>query len=511
MWELKTINPITHILRVGEDPSSFNKWLPLVTIFSSILEAVLLPVLISLLWITIYRLKRKMNGSEFRLCMQATHGSTYKFLADLFIRLKISSKRVIILVILIFMMNILGKSIPNVMVAQVIGIHNFTKIVHNNNGDLFKNDLNCEYMACSSDLENNFALVLNSTSLENNLRAYNVKNAYWNLSNNNILDAIRVDFNTTSCEFIMGIGGDSLSSDSLGNATDTPPAPGRFTGSYGGFSTRPTRDVSIHAAEIQVSIDTTIMDRCDIPLNMFYISPNFNPNVMKMAKWLKDSGRYPEDRPFNRSCQVIMSCDANVEWKKMQIVGNTPDNMELLEVNFNNSILKLNELFSTNVKDYNFNGEAFGERLIDSTVVKFQTIITNWREIIKFQGSKYNYNFLDDYSNTLSQSLVSSIQSMTNNINVNVDRIENIQAPGIWIEIFILSFVIFFICSLLSLTLTTKNLSLLLPLSLLDFGFISNSIFKEDSKKKLPGHLNWFMMNYLRQMRLTDIIVDFMK
>ncbi|GBC00590.1 hypothetical protein RclHR1_03900007 [Rhizophagus clarus] len=349
--------------------------------------------------------------------------------------------------------------------------------------DLFKNDSNCMYAACTSDLEDNFALVLNSTSLENSMRMNNVKNAYWNLSNNNTLDAIRIDVNTTSCEFNIGFDGDTLSSSNLGNATDTPPEPGRFTGSYGGFSTLATRDVSIHAAEVQVTLDTVIRDRCDIPLNMFYISPNFNPDVIRMAKWLKDSGQYPEDRPFNRLCQITMSCDANLEWKKFQIVGNTPDNIKLSEINFNNSLFQLNGLFSTNVQDYNVNGEAFGERLLDSSIIKFQTIITDWREIIKFQGSKYNYNFLDDYSKTLSQSLVSSTQSMTNNINVNVEQLENIQAPGMWIELTVLSFIIFFICSLLSFTLTTNNANMLLPLSSLDFGIISNAIFEEDSEK----------------------------
>jgi len=84
---------------------------------------------------------------------------------------------------------------------------------------------------------------------------------------------------------------------------------------------------------------------------------------------------------------------------------------------------------------------------------------------IKFQGSKYNYNFLDEYEQILSQSLVSSIQSMMNNINVYVDVTENLKAPGIWIELTISSFVIFLVCGIITLILIIKNVKMLLPLS----------------------------------------------
>ena len=90
------------------------------------------------------------------------------------------------------------------------------------------------------------------------------------------------------------------------------------------------------------------MDRCDIPLIMFYVSSNFDPNATKLAKCLKDN-EYYEDRPWHRTCQITLDCDVFIEWKKMQIVGNTPDETKILEMNFNNSVAELDKSFSTNV------------------------------------------------------------------------------------------------------------------------------------------------------------------
>jgi hypothetical protein len=177
---------------------------------------------------------------------------------------------------------------------------------------------------------------------------------------------------------------------------------------------------------------------------------------------------------------MSFGCSASVEWKNMQIVGTTPDNIKLLKVDFNNSLYKLEELFSTNVRDYRKVGKCFGEGLMDNTLDKMVTFLTDWREIIKYKGGKYNYNLLNEFENVLSQSLVSSVQSMTNDINVYTVQAKKLEAPGIWIEMTILSLAIFFVCSILMLILTTRNVKMLLPLSVLDLGIITNVIFKED-------------------------------
>src|SRR5438874_13003784 len=117
-----------------------------------------------------------------------------------------------------------------------------------------------------------------------------------------------------------------------------------------------------------------IEGRCDIPLNMFYISPNFDPNAMKLAKLLKDKG-FHEERPFFRYCAVFVGCDMSIKWKKMQIIGNTPDETKILEVNFDNSTDQLGKLFSSNVWDSRY-GKVFGERLIDNMMDKMLTIIS---------------------------------------------------------------------------------------------------------------------------------------
>src|SRR6266540_1248645 len=315
MWELETISPVKHILRIDDNPTSINKWLTFITVLASLFEAILLPVLISLVWITLYKIKRKMNGSEFRLCMQATHGSVFKLFLDLPSRYSRLSEKILVFIILLFIINLLGKNIPNVMLAQIIGIHSFTKIV-SHDMVLFKNDSSCMYTSCTSDLEENFALVLNSTTIEDIMRTHSVKNAYWDSSNNNnTLYAVRAKINTTSCDFTMGFDDDldKTSSNNMGNETDRP-ANGRFTGSYSGNSDS-RKNVEMQAFKQGFGLTTIIFDRCDIPLNMFYISPNFNSNVKKMAKWLKDS-EYHEDRQFNRICQISVLCDAHIEWKK---------------------------------------------------------------------------------------------------------------------------------------------------------------------------------------------------
>ena len=56
------------------------------------------------------------------------------------------------------------------MFSQIVGIHNFTKIT-SHDIVLFKNDSNCIYTSCASDFEDNFALVLNSTTIEDNMRS----------------------------------------------------------------------------------------------------------------------------------------------------------------------------------------------------------------------------------------------------------------------------------------------------------------------------------------------------
>ncbi len=58
------------------------------------------------------------------------------------------------------------------------------------------------------------------------------------------------------------------------------------------------------------------------------MSPNFSLNVTKMTKWIKD-GNFPEDKPSDRECQINLHCNTHVEWKKMQIVGNTPDKQNI--------------------------------------------------------------------------------------------------------------------------------------------------------------------------------------
>ncbi|CAB4434733.1 unnamed protein product [Rhizophagus irregularis] len=198
MWEFETINPIKHVLRISENPSSMNKWITLITVLSSLLEAVLLPVLISLTWIAIYKIKRRMNGSEFRLCMQATHGNMFKLFTELIPRhKKVINDNVWIYYIIVYNGHIREKY-TNVLLAQVIGLYNFTEISHIN-VNLFRNDSNCTYTSCLSDLdEDNFAV-------------------------DNTLYAVRVKINTTSCGFAFNDynKSKSLSSQNMDNVTDT--------------------------------------------------------------------------------------------------------------------------------------------------------------------------------------------------------------------------------------------------------------------------------------------------
>ncbi|CAB4434833.1 unnamed protein product [Rhizophagus irregularis] len=477
MWEFETINPIKHVLRISENPSSMNKWITLITVLSSLLEAVLLPVLISLTWIAIYKIKRRMNGSEFRLCMQATHGNMFKLFTELIPRHKRLSMIMFGFIILLSIMVILGKNIPNVLLAQVIGLYNFTEISHIN-VNLFRNDSNCTYTSCLSDLdEDNFALVKNSTTLKNTLRMHNVKNTYLNLSVDNTLYAVRVKINTTSCGFAFNDynKSKSLSSQNMDNVTDTTFIP-TYVYEFLVDTYRYFNGLTAYQSEIGFNIN--IQDRCDIPFNMLYISPNFNPNVTKLGNLIKS--RFDVNRSIGRTCRISFGCSASVEWKNMQIVGTTPDNIKLLKVDFNNSLYKLEELFSTNVRDYRKVGKCFGEGLMDNTLDKMVTFLTDWRETIKYKGGKYNYNLLNEFENVLSQSLVSSVQSMTNDINVYTVQAKKLEAPGIWIEMTILSLAIFFVCSILMLILTTRNVKMLLPLSVLDLGIITNVIFKED-------------------------------
>nr|CAG8476298.1 10022_t:CDS:1 [Entrophospora candida] len=473
MWELETMGQGRHILRIGENADSINNLVKVVIVLTSVFEAIILPVLVSLVWISIYKIKQRMNASDFKLCMEATHGSTLKLFMDFFFRYERLSKSIIVFTIPLLLATILGKNIPNIMLSGTIGLHDFTTIVPSNIV-LFNNDSNCIYTSCTSDLTGeNFALVVNSTTIQDTMRRNYVQNTYWGL--NNTLYAVRAKIDPGSC--VLGIGNGSVDSSNLGNETDTLTNTGRFTGSYSDNHPSP-RNVNVASFVLTTTMSVEMTDRCDIPMNLFYVSSDFSPDVVKMAKWLYDSG-YVHDQIFPRDCTVYMECTINMEWKQMQVFGNTPDELEISEVRFNNTIEKLQEIVSANVLDSDINGKWFGERLISNVIDKMSLQLTAWRNIIRFQGSNHSYNLLDQFGDTLSQSLASSIQTMMNNVSVDVDKKEILTAPGLWVELTVLIFAILLTCFMLMPILTTRNPKMLLPLSILDFGIISNSIFKE--------------------------------
>ncbi|CAJ0912230.1 4740_t:CDS:2 [Entrophospora sp. SA101] len=239
-----------------------------------------------------------------------------------------------------------------------------------------------------------------------------------------------------------------------------------------------TKSIGLISYVNDMFLRVSTSDRCDISMNLFYISPDFPLNVMKMAKWLSDGG-YSHDKDFNRFCIVSMQCNVTMEWKQMQISGSTPDDLKILEMQFNNTIQKLRELISTNVKDSDLNGKWFGESLLDSAVDRLTSMLTIWRNDIKFKRSNDSYNFFDQFGDIISQSLASSIQSIMNNVSVDVDKKEIITAPGLWIEVTVLVFAILLTCIISMPILSIRNSNMLLPLSVLDFEIISNSIFRE--------------------------------
>nr|CAG8640169.1 14610_t:CDS:1 [Entrophospora candida] len=475
MWELETVDQGRHILRIGENAASINSLLKLILVLTSLFEAIILPVLLSLVWISIYKIKQRMNSNDFKLCMVATHGYVLRLFMDFFLRYKRLSKGMIVFTIVLFLTTMLGKNIPNIMLSGIIELHNFTSIVPSNI-ILFNNDSNCIYKSCTSDLTGeNFALVANSTTIQNIMYSDYVQNTYWGL--NNTLYAVRSKIDAGSCSLSIGDGVGVISSNNLGNETDTPTNTGKYTSSYSGHT--PTiKSVGLISYILNTFLRVSLSDRCDISMNLFYISPDFSPDVVKMAKWLYDSG-YTHDQRLDRYCTILMECNVTMEWKQMQIFGNTPDDLKISDVQSNNTIEKLEELISTNVQDTDINGKWFGESLIDSVVDKLTSMLTTWRNDIKYKRSESSYNFFDQFGDTISQSLASSIQSMISTVSVDVDKKEIFTAPGLWIELTALIFAILLTCLISMTVLTARNSKMSLPLSVLDFEIISNAIFKE--------------------------------
>ncbi|CAG8504674.1 3232_t:CDS:2 [Ambispora leptoticha] len=405
MWEIKTANIGKHILKIDDNAAHINGWLTLVTVLTSALEAALLPLLLSFVWIFLYKRKRRINAR---------------------------------------------KHIPNLMLSKIIGLYEFTEVVFDKIS-LF-NDSDCMFTLCTSQFKDNFALVSNLTTIRDIMHTHNVSKTYWNLGDTNFLYAVRAKTDVSSC--IMSIGTDErllINSSVFLNVTSTW---GKLnTGHFAGA----TNNHSMASVLINANIDfsnmssldlhTLIQDSCDIPMNMFYISPNFSSDVVEMAKSLEDAGYHKDPWRYAHVCMVSLNCSAHLEWKQMRISGNTPDTTKILEeTNFNNSIAKLNELFLQNVPDYSIDKEIIGE---------------------------------NEYDSMLSQALASSIQSIMNNVSVSVDKIVNSEALGLWIELTVVVTMIFLISLILLLIYTSKNMKWLLPLSLLNFGIISNAIFRE--------------------------------
>src|SRR5437763_3312019 len=142
--------------------------------------------------------------------------------------------------------------------------------------------------------------------------------------------------------------------------------------------------------------------------------------------------------------------------KNGNICGNTPNETKISEVNFDNSTDQLFKLFSDRVKDHDSNGRIFGKKLTDNVLGRMSTAQLKWRSAID-EGSEHNFNILDEYDSIFSQSLASSIQSVMNNVTVNVDMTKIEIAPGLWIELTIASIVLLLPCVILSFILTAKN------------------------------------------------------
>ncbi|CAG8526672.1 14506_t:CDS:1, partial [Dentiscutata erythropus] len=482
MWQLKTISSSHHVLRISSNIDSFNHWLLAITVLASLLEAILFPVLISITWILLFKIKQKINGSEFSLCMDATYGSMLRLILNTFLKRDRLTKGMRIFIFIFFMATILGKNIPNVVFSRIIGIYNFTEVI-NSKVILFNNDLNCSYSSCTADFESNFALVSNSTTIRNAMLKNNVQKAYWGENNgNNTLYAVQAKTNATTCNFIIGSTTDSLNnvsvsagSNRLENVTNKPLENcNSFTAGYNSHI-HPERIINIDAFSLSTELSTIISDRCDIPMNMFLISSNFSSNVNNMANWLINGGCYTYN--FNRECSVSMSCDISISWKKMQIFGDTPDNIVLLDAKFNNS---LESLFSHHISSDELNGKIYGDLLIGSIISNMSSVQTRWANTIKYQGNQSNFNFLDEFDSILSQSLVSAVQSFTNNVSVNVDKIIEIPALGIWLEFTAFAFALFLLCGIAIYIFGIKNDQLLLSLSVLDIEVLSNAIFKGD-------------------------------
>ncbi|CAG8581973.1 15240_t:CDS:1 [Cetraspora pellucida] len=482
MWEIETIDKMYHVIRVSANVDSLSYWVTSITILTSLFEALLFPVLISIVWIILYKFKYRINGSEFRLCMYATYGSILNLVLNTFPRHNRLSKGMFIFIFVFFMASLLGKNIPNIALSKIIGIYNFTDIIHSNI-ELFSNDWNCTYSSCSADFENDFALVSNSKSIQNSFNRNNVQNAYWDSTNsNNTLYAVRAKTNLSSCIFSIN----TVSSMALGNITDTFLHDcSNFTGSYSAHLDS-TRSIGLDSFPRQLSLVTSIMDRCDIPMNMFLVTPNFSFDVKKLANWLINGGCRTYN--FQRSCSILLTCDISIDWKQMQIFGNTPDEINIMDITtFNNSLDNLVDLFSQHVLFTDTNGKVFGDILSGSMVDNMTSVQTRWVNTIKYQGNQSNFNFLDEFDSILSRSLASAVQSFMNNVSVDVIKAKAMPALGIWIELSIFLSVSFLFCFISLFFFMLKNEQLLLPLSVLNLGILSNAIFKEGDGASTGG------------------------
>ncbi|CAG8645507.1 12354_t:CDS:1 [Ambispora gerdemannii] len=487
MWKLETVRRGMHVLKIDDNVAHINDWITRTAVPTSVFEATILPLFISLVWIFLYKKKSRINGSEFRKYMEITHGSLVGFFSDLHSMRERLSKGTFTFFFLLFAATVFGKQIPNVMLSKSIGLYNFTDVTFDIMF-LFKNDSNCMYTSCAaSQFKDNFALVLNPADIQNKLHNDSIHSTNWDLGNTNILYAVRAKTDVASCIARLGTATlcypeNEIASDNLGNKTNNLIHTGVYTSVY---SSGNMRYVILESFPSSLSVSTTIVDRCDLSMNMLYISPNFSSDVVRMAKWLNNSGYYKDPWKASRHCQITLSCDVSWEWKKMRISGNTPDTTEILEVNFNNSVNELANLFYTTVRDRGRDvGEIIGRSLIDNISDKMFTIISKWRSDIRNKGSRYSFNFLDEYDIVLSQSLASSVQSMMNNVSVSVVKMVQREAVGLWVELAVVTSVIF-LTSLTSLILLhicrRKNETIWLSLSLLDIKVISNTIFKEEN------------------------------
>src|SRR6266511_612781 len=122
----------------------------------------------------------------------------------------------------------------------------------------------------------------------------NVQNVYWDSGNsNNTLYAVRVKTNVSSC--VLSVGGNSdqtgvIRSDQLANLTIYPNC-GPFTSAFTP-GVPLTKSINVIAYLLQdinsvttlvTTLDSHISGRCDVSLSMLHTSPEFSPNVTKLA------------------------------------------------------------------------------------------------------------------------------------------------------------------------------------------------------------------------------------